>query len=134
MRIKIVMIFWSWLFCWNLCFSKSSGFVSILHNFVLEVKSGYFSLILEVFVELLQVESCQYHLPRISYDFSKSRYQWEPQMFNLLLLESYVFLLILNVLDCVSLIFFLRYGCVVKKWSMVWRNCLWLEWFKEIKV
>ena len=127
------MIFWSWLFCWNLYFSRGLGFVSNLHNFVLEVKIGFFFLILEVFVELFQVESYQYHLSRISYDFSKLGHQWEPQMFNMFFLENYVFLLILNVFDCVSLMVFEVWMCSLKSNQWLWRNYLWLEWFKEIE-
>ena len=58
MSIKLVMIFQSWLYCWNPCFSRGAGFGSKLQNFVLEVKIEYFSLILDVFLEIIQVKSC----------------------------------------------------------------------------
>ena len=73
--IKIVMIFGSWLSCWKFCFYSNSEMFSNLQNFVLKVKVNYFSLILEVFVELLQLKSPQNILPKWNYDFSKLWYQ-----------------------------------------------------------
>ena len=39
-------------------FSRGAGFVSNFQNFVLEGKTGYFFIILDVSLKLVQVESC----------------------------------------------------------------------------
>ena len=53
----LVMIFGSWLSCWMPCLCSSSGIFINLQIFVLEVQVYYFGLKLDLFMELIQLES-----------------------------------------------------------------------------